>query len=358
MSYFNDMLNDSESLFTNNVEALDFDYLPKLIPFREQEQKAVAAAIKPIFQRRNGRNMLIHGKPGVGKTVAVKHLLKELEEETDEIFPVFINCWQKNTSYKVILEICDQLGYKFTQNKKTEELFKVAEQIINKNEGAVFVFDEVDKAEDVDFIYSLIELVYRKSIIVITNYPEWIQSLDERIKSRFLPDLLEFKPYSEKETVEILRQRMKYAFVPGIFEEQAFLKLARKASEIQDIRTGLFLLKEAVQYAEDHAKKKVEMSDADHAISKLDGYSMKSSGELVDTEKSVLDCIEKNSSKKIGDVHKAYLRLGHDMSYKTFQRRVKKLEDGGFISVKKTEGGTEGNTSIISFGGTKKLTDF
>ena len=355
---FKDMLKDTESLFTGNVEALDFDYIPKLIPFRENEQREIATCIKPIFQKRNGRNILVHGKPGIGKTVAIKHLLKDLEDETDDILSVFINCWQSNTTYKIMLEICEQLGYKFIQNKKTEDLVKVIKEIINKNAGAVFVFDEIDKAEDSDFLYTLLEVIFRKSIIIITNYKSWFTDLDERTKSRLIPDLLEFKEYNEKETIEILKQRMKYAFVSGVWDDDAFLMLAKKSTQLKDIRTGLYLIKEAGQHAEDQSKKRIEKEDAKIALSKLESFSIKNSASLIDVEKEILDMIKKNTGTKIGDLFKLYSAKGKDISYKTFQRKIKKLEEGKFIFIKKVGGGTEGKTSIINYGESKKLTDF
>jgi cell division control protein 6 len=109
MALFNDMLRNNESLFMDPV-ALDYDYLPKLIPYREKEQQHVASCIKPLFSQRNGRNALLHGAPGIGKTAAVRHVLRELEENTDEVIPIYINTWQKNTTYKVVIEICELLG--------------------------------------------------------------------------------------------------------------------------------------------------------------------------------------------------------------------------------------------------------
>jgi len=358
MGVFNDMLKGGESLFTSNVEALDFDYIPKLVPFREKEQREIATCIKPIFQKRNGKNILIHGKPGIGKTVAVKHLLKEIEDEIDDLFPIFINCWNKNTSYKILLEICDQIGYKFTQNKNTDDLIKVIIEIINQNMGAVFVFDEIDKVDDLDFIYMLLEGVYRKSLIIITNYKSWLDNLDERIKSRLIPDVLEFKEYSEFETNEILKQRLKYAFIPNVWVDEAFNLIAKKAFELKDIRTGLFLIKEAGQISEDNSKRKIELVDAEFAISKLNNFSTKEDSDLVDMEKEILKIIKENSGKKIGDLFKIFQSRDFGVTYKTFQRKIKKLEQGKFISVKKIEGGVEGKTSIIFFGGVKKLTEF
>ena len=134
------MLGSGETLFKNPL-ALDYDFVPKMIPFREQEQKMVVSAIMPLMQKRNGRNMFVYGSPGIGKTVAIKSVLKELEEETEEIIPVYVNCWSKNTTFKVFQYICEDVGYPFTQNKKTEDLFKIIKERVNQK-SVVFVFDD------------------------------------------------------------------------------------------------------------------------------------------------------------------------------------------------------------------------
>lgn len=358
MSMFSNMLKSGDSLFTSNVEALDFDFIPKPVMYREKEQQQVANCIKPVFQRRNGKNILLYGKPGVGKTVAVKQLLREIEEETDELFPIYINCWQFNTSFKIMAELCDQLGYKFTQNKNTEELSKVVTDIINKNIGAALVFDEIDKCEDFNFLYTLLENVYRKSIVLITNFKEWINELDDRIRSRLLPDKLEFTEYTAEEVAGILKQRAKFAFVTGCWDDSAFDLVTEKTTELRDVRTGLFLLREAAQSAEDRSSKKIEKEDAEKAVEKLDDFSQKDNQDLGEMEREILEIIKENSGKKIGDLFKLFEDAGATCSYKTFQRKIKKLEQNNFISVEKIAGGAEGKTSIIKFGSLKKLTDF
>ena len=76
---FKDILGSSETLFKNDM-ALDYSFQPKLVPYREREQRVIAASIKPLFEEKNGRNVFVHGQPGVGKTAACRHILKELEE--------------------------------------------------------------------------------------------------------------------------------------------------------------------------------------------------------------------------------------------------------------------------------------
>ncbi len=205
MGLFNNILKDEESLFKDET-ALDFDWIPSIIKYRENEQQYIATCIKPLFQERNGKNLIITGQPGIGKTAAIRFIFKELEQETDNIIPIYINCWKKDTSHKIALEICNKLNYKFTQNKTTEELIKEITKILNKK-AAVFCFDEVDKLDDSSILYSILEDIYRKTIILVTNYKDWLSKLDQRIKSRLTPELLEFKAYNHKETAGILKQR-------------------------------------------------------------------------------------------------------------------------------------------------------
>jgi len=191
MGVFDNILHSDQSLM-KNVDALDFDFVPKIVPYREEHQRRIASVIQPMFSERTGKNLVIHGMPGVGKTVACRHVLRELEEKTEDIIPLYINCWKRNTSFKVALEICEQLQYTFTQNKKTDELFREIIKQLNKKK-VILVFDEIDKAEDYDFLYVLAEEVYKKSLIMITNFRTFLEEMDDRVKSRILPELIEFK---------------------------------------------------------------------------------------------------------------------------------------------------------------------
>ncbi len=357
MGLFKSILRDDESVFMDDV-ALDYDYVPKLMPYRENEQFKIASCIKPLFAERNGKNVFVYGKPGIGKTLAIRHVIQELEEETDDIIPIYVNCWQKNTTYKVLLEICDLLGYKFTQNKKTEELFKVVRDIVNKK-SAVFVFDEVDKSEELDVLYTLIEQIYRKTIILITNFKSWMDNLDLRVKSRLTPELIEFKPYNSNETKGILENRMKYAFQKGVWANDAFDLVVKKATELQDIRSGLYIMREAGNASEERASKNIEIVDVEFAIKKLNDFSIKKSTDLDEESQRILEIARGNTGSKIGDLFKVYEKQGGQMTYKTFQRKIEKLSKSKFIVTEKIAGGKEGKTTIIHTDKVEKtLSDF
>jgi len=356
MGLFNEMLGSDESLFKNEL-ALDYSFLPKILPHREQQQRYIAACIKPLLMGKNGKNLFIYGAPGIGKTAAIRFVINELEEETDEVYSIYINCWQKNTTFKIIVDICEQLGYKLTHNKRTEELFAIVKNMVNKK-AAVFAFDEVDKLEDFDFLYSIMEEIYKKSVLLITNEKDWLTDLDSRVASRLLTETLEFKPYNAHETQDILKQRCDYAFYPNVWEQDAFGLIVQKTAEMEDIRTGLHIMREAANIAEDKSSRKITIEHVQQAIDKLNLFKIKSIEDLTDEEKEILELIKANSESKIGDLYKIYKDKGGQIVYKSFQRKIEKLSKNNFISVKKTSGGKEGNTTLVSYTSMKKLTDF
>ncbi len=306
---------------------------------------------------------MMHGPSGNGKTVACKNLFQELTEETDGIEVIYVNCWQKNTSFKIMSDMADQLGFKFTHNLKTDELFKLVKQKVNKG-CAVFCFDEADKIEDFDFLYMLLEEIYRKSIILITNYHEWLINLDPRIKSRLTPDTLEFKSYNLTEIEGILRERISYAFFENVWQEDAIKLLVQKAYEMFDIRAGLYLLKEAALIAESASSKKIGIDHAKKAIEKLVEFTIKNSADLEDETRFILTVAKKYHGLKIGELFKLYEQEGGKSVYKTFSRKIAKLAENKFVTLERTTGGSEGNTTIVNYISAtknkeeKKLTDF
>jgi cell division control protein 6 len=353
MTFFDDV-GGGQSLIRNE-NALDLEFVPKILPYREAEQRRVAACMRPLIEGRNGRNALIHGPPGIGKTAAMRWILRELEETTGDIDIVFVNCWQKNTTFKVFEEICQQLGYKFTQNKRTEELFQVIKNIVNKHAG-VFVFDEIDKVDDHSFLYSILEEVFKKSIFLITNYKEWLEDVDERIRSRLTPEVIEFKPYNREETEGILTTRGKAALIPNALSDDAISAMGIHSFEAKDIRTGVFLLRESALAAEDAGVDRITVEHANVAISKAKEFTIRKSDDLADDTRQILDVIKKASGGKIGDLFKLYKDAGGFGTYKTFQRKIERLQKGGFITANKIIGGKEGTTTIVQLAGNEKAT--
>lgn len=349
MGFFDDSRNTK--IFLNPV-ALDYSFIPKLIPYRENQQHYIATCIKPLLQERNGKNLFVHGKPGIGKTVATIHVLNEMEDKSN-IIPIYINCWKKNTAHKIILEICEKINYRFTLNKSTDELLDAITSIINKG-SCVICLDECDKMESYDVIYHLLENIYKKTIILITNDRLWLDKLDNRIRSRLNPEILEFKPYNYDETFGILNQRITYAFHPGAITKDSVGLIAKKTFELGDIRIGVHLLKESADIAELKNKEKIEIVDSVEAIKKLDDFNNKKEKVLEDSLKEILDIIKLNDGKSSKEIFEAY---GKD-SYKTFKRKLNELNKNNLISTREINMGSNGKKTLVNYCDAKKLSEF
>src|SRR3989344_4461949 len=338
MGLFSDILKSDETLFKNPV-ALEFSFQPKLIKYREEKQHYIASCIKPLLQERDGRNLIITGKPGVGKTVCLKHVLGELEEEySEDIFCIYVNCWKKDSPFKMVSDICEQVGYKWVHNKRIDELIKAAATIINKK-SAVFVFDEIDKLQDHLVIYNLLEEIYKKSLILITNDDGFLSKLDQRVKSRLMPNTLKFEPYSLIQTSGILKQRVEWVFYEEILE-----LISKKTFENEDIRLGLFLLKESAEMAEGFAKRKVELDHVNQSLEKKKQY--------------LLELVKKNNGKTINEIFKIYQDEGGSQTYRTFHRKVKDLESKKLLQLKEEFRGSFGRVTIVEYDTNKKINEF
>jgi Cdc6-like AAA superfamily ATPase len=177
--------------------------------------------------------------------------------------------------------------------------------------------------------------------------------------SRLIPEQIEFKPYKKEETQGIIAERIKLTFFPEVWDAETTQKVVDKTHDQNDIRTGLYLLKEAGLATEERSGKTVSLADVKIAIDKMQDFKTKKIDELGDEVQDILSIIKENSPARIGDIFEIFTKAGGSMSYKTFQRRVQKLEENNFIKTKKQMGGSEGTTTMIYYDtATTKLDDF
>jgi len=348
-----DFLAGNETIFMNEI-ALDYSFIPPILIHRENQQAYIGNSIKMLEQKRNGKNLFIYGNPGVGKTLATRYILKQVEENSNEILPIYINCWKHNTSYKITLELCNLINYKFIGDKPTDELMKIIKPILNKK-SLVICFDEIDKLENHDILYFILEDIYKKTLILITNERSWLDELDKRLRSRLYAELLEFKPYNYKETFDILKKRAEYAFYPNVINKNLIEIIAKKTFELQDIRAGIYLLKESGNLAESRSSKVINNDDVENAIKKLQDFKIRNSKEISNEKNELLELVKNNSGRAASDLFKIYNR---DISYKTFRRRLEDLASSRLITLEDKSIGAKGKITYVYFGISKSLNEF
>jgi len=260
-------LGKEESIFSN-IDSLSAEFVPKLLPYREQEQKAIAETIKPLCEGKCCRNLLVFGRSGIGKTHAVKRVLGDMLMETDRVKFAYANCWLDPGTSGILGKIASDLGFNVKAEMAPSELLQRIKSRAEEK-SIVFVFDEIDKAEGQGFLYSVLEEIQDRAVIAITNNKEWLALLDERVRSRFLPQELEFRPYSREEITGIMRERRKFAFYQESWSSKAIKLVDEKTFGCGDIRAGIQLMREAGLAAEEKASRIVQPEHANPAIKKL-----------------------------------------------------------------------------------------
>lgn len=335
-----------KSNIIKNDQVLSYDYLPKILPYREGQIKEIAFSIKPLMSGQKGDNLFIYGAPGIGKTASIKWVLRELKETTDDVIPIYVNCWNTKSKYFIYSEIANQLKILFTQGKSAEHILQ---QIVTKlsGKGVVFVFDEIDKVDDYDFLYQIVSLFPLSSIILISNVMDFILSIEPRIRSRLMIKNLEFKPYNLDETYGILKERAKLALKQDAIEPSLLKQIANVTFNKGDIRVGLHLLREAAKIAEAASKKFIDKDCVAQAIKQVS--QMQFDQEKLNAEEiKILDSVKEKNNSISGQIFDTYVKKGGQLSYRSFKRYVNRLAKLGLLKIEKTSAGYKGKSTIIS----------
>ena len=109
--------------------------------------------------------------------------------------------------------------------------------------------------------------------------------------------------------------------------------------------------------AEERSCREINLTHVAVAIKKVEDFHIKPVEGLEDDLQLILEIIKNNSGKKIGEIYSTYIEKEGEMSYKSFQRRILKLNEARFISTEKVSG-KDGNTTVVHYSSEKKLTEF
>lgn len=349
MSLFNDILASDQTLFKDET-ILDFEYIPPAISNRDIEIKTVVEGVKPLFFDRRPTNLFITGKPGIGKTLTVRYVFNDLKQTSNEIVPCYINCWKNSTYHSVFVELSKFFGVPYpSKGVSTDEIIRGITKKIENKKGIVVAFDEIDKARTMDFLYPLIEGFGRKiGVVLISNYPDFLRRVDSRLLSRLNIENLDFKPYSFEQFRDVLNERIKFAFYPNVFENDAFESIAEKAYSKKDVRLGISLLLKSGRVAEKDSSKKINKKHVDVAISNIDESLRKEkSKNLQEHEKKIIDLLKKNNGIITGELYNEFVKSGEEISMRTFRKYLNQLERLEFIQTKETGAGFRGKSRRI-----------
>ncbi|HML02514.1 MAG TPA: AAA family ATPase, partial [Candidatus Bathyarchaeia archaeon] len=261
----------SAHVFTNK-DVLRHDYIPEILPHREEQINCFGEIVAPILKYDRCSNVFIYGKTGTGKTAVVTFVLSKLLDKATSLgipFRVcYVNCRVTGTEYRVFASLCNVLNVRvpFT-GLAVGEIFDRFKAALDLTPSLlIVVLDEIDelvKARGDMLLYELTRmngsLVRSKlSLVGISNDLMFKELLDPRVLSSLSEEEIVFRPYNAAELHDILLERCNLAFLEGTLSEGALsLCSALAAAEHGDARRALDMLRVAGELAEREATVRV-----------------------------------------------------------------------------------------------------
>jgi cell division control protein 6 len=340
LSIFHDL---EESKIFKDESALSTEYLPPMLPHREDQIQQLARNLLPASKGRKPQNTFIYGGPGIGKTATVRYVFREFEEYSDRVKCVYVNCWNFKTAVAVFSEAARILEV-FVQRRgwsKDEVMARFVEVVKKSKKNLIVCLDEVDQLEH-DALYDLlrIEQYVDKPIglVFISNFKDVFADTEPRIRSSLAVEELEFKPYTMLEMKGILAERAKCAL--HSIDPAAIMLCANHAVQKGgDVRVGLECLLKAGHAAEDGGASRVSAEHVKKILRAVHAAKPKILREHIsNTEGMIMKILGDGKSWKSGELYEAYKKMAKSKSSKpitdrAFRDCVNHLAEIGLITI-------------------------
>lgn len=352
-----------------NESVLYPEFLPERLPFRESQIDELVYALKPLSEGRKPGNVFVFGKTGTGKTATVKYVLKDLQEYSDRVKALYLNCFEKNSRHSALVELANFLGNAVPERGiSTAEVFAdLVEALKESSFTPLVVLDEFDQLlanDGEELLYDLLRTIEQGlkpiPIVIISNNQELLARLEPRVKSSLQALQLCFEPYTPVQLKEILKQRVEYAFRPGVLEKDVIGVAAAHAAKLGgDARIALESLLKAGRIAEKENSSKVGLKHLRQAFESIDSSIGRKKIPLLSKDEQALLAIIAGKEKGVdsGTLFSAFEKAGGKVSSRRFREIISGLEMQKVITAKTAVKG-KGKTRMIKLAVKKETLGF
>lgn len=271
-----------------NKDLLKIGHVPEAdrIVGRDEEISKLAKRLNGAVHGYSPENVMIYGKTGTGKSLVSNHVCqraKNAAQEGVDIGTAYIDCAEDNTETQAISSLAAKLNDEPTTDitvphtgLSTSKYYKLLWQALDAQfNSAIIILDEIDLMADDNVLMKLSraeeagKIDCSIGVIAISNKIQYVDNLNERVKSSFQHKELFFKPYDANQLRDIMYNR-EDAFRDGVLSDDAIpLSAAFAAQEHGDARKAIDIIRHAGEVAfelgDDHVREKHVRQAQQHA---------------------------------------------------------------------------------------------
>lgn len=276
-SSVDDPLFDSGHCIFSNKDLLKIGHVPEAdrIVGRDEEISKLAKRLNGAVHGYSPENVMIYGKTGTGKSLVSKHVCQRAQNAAEtgvNIGTAYIDCAEDNTETQAISSLAAKLNDESVTGitvphtgLSTSKYYKLLWKTLDVQfDSVIIILDEIDLMNDDSVLMKLSraeeagKIDCSVGIISISNKIQYIDNLNERVKSSFQHKELFFKPYDANQLREIMFNR-EDAFQDGVLSEDVIpLSAAFAAQEHGDARKAIDILRHAGEVAYEDGTEQVE----------------------------------------------------------------------------------------------------
>lgn len=359
-----------------NDDVLRDSYVPDQLIARDEEQDDYVQALRPVTRGSEPRNIFVYGDTGVGKTVATRLLLEELQADATELGIDLEIAWinVKNlSSYQVVVQLVNHFREADEQlSESGYSMGSVLERLWGELDAleathVLIVLDEVDSLDTDDKL--LYEIPRARSegnvtetevgLIGISNNFAFRDNLSARVRATLCEHEIHFPPYDAEQLQTILEDRAERAFVDGALDDGVIeLTAALAAQETGSARQALDVLYKAGELANQEESETIIESHVREAFEQVEKGIIESELEQLPSQShTVLAAIL--ALQQVGEtpagrkrIYSVYASLADLLGMepkgdRTIHRRLSDLSLKGFLSMRELNLGSQGGNKYV-----------
>jgi len=372
-----DPLFDSRHRIFANKDLLKTGHVPKAerIVGRDEEIAKLAKRLNGAVHGYSPENVMIYGKTGTGKSLVSRHVSGRAQNAARDdvaIGVAYVDCAEDDTETQAVSSLAMKLNDEAETGisvphtgLSTSKYYKLLWRTLDARfDSTIVILDEVDLMDDDSVLMKLSraeeagKIDGSIGIIAISNKIQYVDDLNERVKSSFQHKELFFKPYDANQLRKIMHNRAD-AFRDGVLSEDVVpLSAAFAAQEHGDARKAIDILRHAGEVAfeegaetvqEEHVRQAQQHAEKDRFRELISGAPTQAKAALLAlTELTVNAGDDAFLTSQVYDQYEricAY--LGMDvLSVRRFRDILKEQAFLGVVEIEKINKGSAGGIHL------------